>query len=95
MSNVEREYSDVALVIATFRQDEPVLRLLEDAFNADNKHPFAKIAIVDSLGSGAIERAIEERGWERVTYHNADHNLSSAGNLAMRLELAAQDPEVN
>ena len=95
MSNVEREYGDVALVIATFRQDEPVLRLLEDAFDADNKHPFAKIAIVDSLGSGAIERAIEERGWERVTYHNADHNLGSAGNLAMRLELAAQDPEVN
>jgi hypothetical protein len=81
-------FEDVCLIIATFKQDAAVIALLDGVYAA-GPSPFARIIVVDSMGSGAIQAHIEAAGWEGVDYHSADHNLGSAGNLAMRLELAS------
>ena len=52
--------------------------------------PADHIFIVDSQGSGTVERAVDERGWSGVTYHDSAANLGSAGNLQKRLELALE-----
>lgn len=78
----------VALTISTFRSDLPVIALLELAF-APGGFQFHAVIVVDSLGSGAIQKAIEERGWP-VRYVNSASNLGSAGNLALRIAEAAQ-----
>lgn len=49
---------------------------------------FGAVIVVDSLGSGAIERAIRAEGWD-VGYFNSGRNLGSAGNLDLRLRMAA------
>ncbi len=82
--------ASVCLIIATFRQDDAVLGLLEDAYEGGTTHPFCHIIVVDSMGSGAIQEAIEAKQWEGITYKNAPENLGSAGNLALRLELASE-----
>jgi GT2 family glycosyltransferase len=80
--------SRVCLAISSFRNDENVLALIEAALSAAY---FDEILVVDSLGTGAMAQAIEERGWsKRVRYENHPKNLGSAGNLARRLELAAE-----
>jgi GT2 family glycosyltransferase len=48
------------------------------------------VIVVDSLGTGAIANLVASEGWSHVSYHSADVNLGSAGNLAKRLELAAE-----
>lgn len=83
------EAPEVCLAISSFRNDEAVTRLLRDA-TRDDAYPFAEILVVDSRGTGEIPRLIESQGWKNVTYHSADVNLGSAGNLAKRLELAAE-----
>lgn len=80
--------SSVAVAISAFRSDDAVLRLLSKIFSRGTP-PFAAIIVVDSLGSGCIEAAIRSNGWS-VTYHNAERNLGSAGNLCLRLQLAAR-----
>lgn len=77
----------VVVAISTFRTDDAVLHLLGKIFDRGSS-PFAAIVVVDSLGSGRIEEAIRSNGWP-VTYHNAERNLGSAGNLFLRLRLAA------
>ena len=79
----------VCLAISSFRNDETVLALLEEAL--EDLAPFAEILIVDSMGTGALPAAIAARGWsEQVFYESSEHNLGSAGNLARRLEWAAE-----
>lgn len=80
--------SSVAVAISAFRSDDAVLRLLGKIFCGE-KPPFAAIIVVDSLGSGRIEEAIRSNGWS-VSYQNAEQNLGSAGNLRLRLRLAAR-----
>ncbi|MEO8548140.1 MAG: hypothetical protein ABI422_07220 [Sphingomicrobium sp.] len=80
--------SDVVLAISSFRSEEAVLNLLAQMF-ASPGEGFGAVLVIDSLGSGTIERAIEERGWP-VHYSNADSNLGSAGNLALRLQTASE-----
>lgn len=83
-----RSLDRVALAISSFRSDEAVLRLLETAFS-DPSPRFGAVIVVDSLGSGRIGDVARERGWP-VRYESADRNLGSAGNLALRLRLAAR-----
>ncbi len=79
---------DVALAISAFKSDSQVLNLLTRAFAAEQPQ-FGAVIVVDSLGSGRIERAVEENGWA-VRYINSPTNLGSAGNLDLRLRTAAE-----
>lgn len=79
--------ASVALAISGYRSDEAVLALLGRVF-AEGNSPFGTVIVVDSLGSGAIAEAIAANGWS-VTYINAERNLGSAGNLALRIQTAA------
>lgn len=78
----------VTLAISAFRSDEAVIALLSDV-HARAPGMFDRILVVDSLGTGAIARAILGHGWTDTEYHGHDRNLGSAGNLAERLRLAA------
>lgn len=85
----EGAFSRVCLVISSFKNDAAVFELLEGA--RDSLPRFARVLVVDSLGSGDFERGLRERGLDRyVDYHCYPENLGSAGNLSRRLELAAQ-----
>lgn len=79
--------SRVVLAISAFRSEESVVALLKAAF-ARNAPEFGSVIVVDSLGSNTLARTIAEHGWP-VEYRNASTNLGSAGNLHLRLELAA------
>lgn len=78
----------VVIAISAFRSDPSIVSLLEKLF-APGEQAFGQVIVVDSLGDGALEATIARAGWA-VLYHNADRNLGSAGNLALRLRLAAQ-----
>jgi len=78
----------VAIAISAFRSDAQVIALLE-ALHAEPHPEAGPVIVVDSLGSGEIATTASARGWV-VHYENADTNLGSAGNLARRMELAAQ-----
>jgi hypothetical protein len=78
----------VCLVISSFRNDEAVARILSQVF-ASGEHPFCRIVVVDSLGTGKMPDLLRERGWHEVEYRCYPQNLGSAGNLAERLRLAA------
>ncbi|MGZ8285458.1 MAG: glycosyltransferase family 2 protein [Allosphingosinicella sp.] len=84
---MEDPLASVALAISGYRSDAPVLALLRSVFAA-GQAPFGTVIVVDSLGSGAIAAAIAANAWP-VAYIDADRNLGSAGNLALRLETAA------
>lgn len=77
----------IALAISTFRSDDAVIGLLRSAF-APGQPRFGAVIVVDSIGSGAIERAASEQGWN-LHYINATSNIGSAGNLDLRLRTAA------
>ncbi len=79
----------VGLAIATYRQDEAVCALLDEAVR-DCSDLFERIIVVDSHSSGAIAKHIEDRGYENVIFRNVAENIGSAGNLAMRLELGEE-----
>ena len=82
-------FARVCLAISSFKNDAAVFELLEGARDALPR--FARVLVVDSLGSGDFERGLRERGLDRhVAYHCYPENLGSAGNLSRRLELAAQ-----
>ncbi len=79
---------NLAIAISAFRSDEPVIALLQAIFNTS--HPAVKrVIVVDSLGSGAISKAVTTNGWP-VVYESSDRNLGSAGNLARRIALAKE-----
>jgi len=79
----------VALAISSYRNDQPVLSLLETARTLDPG--FGAIIVVDSQTTGVVENAIASRTWScPVTCVSAATNIGSAGNLARRLGLAAR-----
>ncbi len=83
------DLSSVCLAISCFRNDETVLRLL-DRLAPAGVH-YASILVVDSLGTGNLPGKLRTReAAQPVTYECAPQNLGSAGNLALRLELAAR-----
>src|SRR6185503_21021827 len=54
---------------------------------------FAHVLVVDSLGTGLLPARLSEAGLAPyVHYECANRNLGSAGNFALRVELAAKTP---
>ena len=90
MSDQGSELNGICLAVASFRNDQAVLKLVRDVLDTDRGGLLSDILIVDSQGTGAVPAAIREAGWERVRYFDHGSNLGSAGNLARRLELAAE-----
>lgn len=82
------------LAISSFRFDESVLTLLDRAKSDGALQLFDRVIVVDSIGTGAMPALLRERGFDAVEYHCVPRNLGSAGNLAMRLELAAAGDDV-
>lgn len=78
----------VAIAISAFRSDAAVISLLEVIF-ADLHPEVGAVIVVDSQGSGIIAETATARQWP-LRYENANTNLGSAGNLARRMELAAE-----
>jgi GT2 family glycosyltransferase len=79
----------VWLVVSSFCNDPEITRLLEDVQNLPARL-FDRVLVIDSLGTGAVPTLIARRGWQNVSYHSYGRNLGSAGNLALRLQLAAE-----
>jgi len=79
----------VWLVIASYRNDEEVLRILDQAHSSDAKL-FDRILVVESEGTGVIPKVLQDKGWNDVMYRSYDQNLGSGANLCERLRLAAQ-----
>lgn len=80
----------VVLGLATFRQDDAVLRLARQASSPAGRELFCSVVIVDSLGSGELPGACERLGLAPfVRYVDFPRNLGAAGNLHHRLLLAA------
>lgn len=78
----------IGLAIATYKQDERVCALLDVVANKCSVH-FETIIVVDSHSSGTIAAHVAEKNYENVALHSYDENIGSAGNLAHRLQLAA------
>lgn len=79
----------VWLVISSYRNDEDVARIL-DKVHESKAGLFQRILVVDSEGTGAIPRLIEDRGWGDVIYKSYEWNLGSGANLCERLKIAAE-----
>ena len=77
------------LAVSTYRYDEAVLTLLEGARKDAALELFERVLVVDSIGTGRMPAELAARFGSQVQYHAADRNLGSAGNLALRLQLAA------
>lgn len=86
-----RELGRVCLAISSFRNDDALLQLL--GRQRDALRHFARVLVVDSLGTGELPRRLSELApTARVEYHCFPENLGSAGNLARRLSLAGSGP---
>ena len=79
----------VWLVIASYRNDHEVMRILEDV-QASCPQLFDRILVVDSEGTGTVSKTIKNRGWDKVLYQSYSHNLGSGANLCERLRIAAE-----
>lgn len=79
----------VCLAISSYRHDEEIAQLLGQAARLA-PDLFFRVLVVDSLGTGKIPELARERGWPWLEYRNSATNLGSAGNLAKRLEVAAE-----
>jgi GT2 family glycosyltransferase len=79
--------SRVVIAISAYRSNQAVLQLLAKVF-ADDGERAAGVIVVDSENDGSLQSALTSRDWP-VRYENSPVNLGSAGNLARRLELAA------
>jgi GT2 family glycosyltransferase len=79
----------VWLVISSYQNDADVVRILEQvqSFGPDL---FERILVVDSQGTGAIQAALLNQGWDHVIYKSYDQNLGSGANLRERLRIAAE-----
>ena len=71
----------VGVAISNYMQDDMVKKLVSCI--VAEVWPIEGILVVDSQGSGELSNL-------DIDYFNADHNLGSAGNLRLRLLLAAQ-----
>jgi hypothetical protein len=81
------------LAISSFRYDASVLALLDRAAADGALDLFSRIVVVDSVGTGKMAELLATRFGDRVEYHCAERNIGSAGNLALRLQLAARGEE--
>jgi GT2 family glycosyltransferase len=79
----------VWLAISSYRNDEKVLRILEQVHEWPTAI-FERILIVDSEGTGVIPSILKDRGWSHVIYRSYDWNLGSGANLCKRLQIAAE-----
>ncbi len=77
------------LVIASYRDDEDVARLLSQVHGC-NQTLIDRILVVDSEGTGTIPKLIADRGWSDVLYRSYDWNLGSGANLCERLRIAQE-----
>lgn len=84
---VKNPLARVVVAISAFRSDAQVIELLEKIFQG-RQSALAAVIVVDSLSDGVLRQRIEAASWP-VHYENSAVNLGSAGNLARRLELAA------
>ena len=80
----------VILGIATFQDNDSVVRLCSLASQAGAREVFSQIQIVDSLGHGLAEILEAKFDQEYVRYFNHSENLGAAGNLEKRLQLATE-----
>jgi GT2 family glycosyltransferase len=79
----------VWLVISSFRNDEEVIKILEEVHSSQER-VFARTLVVDSQGTGKIPDVMRERHWDTVTYRSYEQNLGSGANLRERLRIAAE-----
>jgi GT2 family glycosyltransferase len=79
----------VWLAIASDRNDEGVLRILEQV-QASGDGVFDRVRIVDSQGTVTIPRILAERGWSNATSRSYERDLGSSANLRERLRHAAE-----
>jgi len=77
------------LVISSYRHDEDVARILSEVHRCDQRI-IDRVLVVDSEGTGAIPKLIEESGWGDVIYRSYGWNLGSGANLCERLRIAAE-----
>ena len=78
----------VWLVISSCRNDEDILRILNQVHASDEKIA-DRILVVDSEGTGIIPEVLKNSGWNDVIYRSYDYNLGSGANLCERLRIAA------
>jgi GT2 family glycosyltransferase len=78
----------VWLVISSRRNDEDILRILDQVHASDEKIA-DRILVVDSEGTGIIPEVLKNSGWNDVIYRSYDYNLGSGANLCERLRIAA------
>src|ERR1700730_3272851 len=78
----------VWLVISSRRNDEDILRILNQVHASDEKIA-DRILVVDSEGTGIIPEVLKNSGWNDVIYRSYDYNLGSGANLCERLRIAA------
>lgn len=79
----------VWLVVSSYRNDPDIIRILEQERGCA-EHPFDRILVADSEGTGAIPALLKQRRWDNVIYRNYDRNLGSGANLCERLRIAAE-----
>jgi GT2 family glycosyltransferase len=80
----------VWLAISSFRNDEGVVRILEQVHGC-GRRIFERILVVDSKGTGLIPSLIEDMGWDDVIYRSYERNLGSGANLRERLRIASEE----
>lgn len=85
---MENSLTRVVVAISAFQSDAQVIALLEKIFKS-KQCALAAVIVVDSLSDGSLQQKINTASWP-VYYENSAINLGSAGNLARRLELAAE-----
>lgn len=85
--------TDISIAISSFRSNESVLSLLDAIFSTEQPL-FLEIIVIDSEPTGLIEQFILKNNYP-VNYIKSQHNLGSAGNLALRLNTAAKNPKAN
>jgi GT2 family glycosyltransferase len=78
----------VWLVISSCRNDEDILRILDQVHASDEK-VVDRILVVDSEGTGMVPEVLKNSGWNDVDYRSYDYNLGSGANLCERLRIAA------
>jgi GT2 family glycosyltransferase len=79
----------VWLVISSFRNDDDVIRIL-DQVQSVGRDVFERILVVDSQGTGSVPSLLVDRGWDQIIYRSYPHNLGSGANLCERLRVAAE-----
>lgn len=78
----------VALAISSFQQNDAVCALLDIACT-ELADVFSDVFVVESMGDGGVAAHVKAKGYA-VTVKNISENIGSAGNLALRMQIAAE-----